>query len=79
MKVVLTLDCNGVIRRIIIGDDQFAETEGLGALAKGEDFRNQFIGKTVPVSMEDIDCLTGATITTTAVVNAINQAADLMP
>jgi Na+-translocating ferredoxin:NAD+ oxidoreductase RnfG subunit len=35
---------------------------------------DQFIGKTLPITMEDIDALSGATITTEAVIEAINAA-----
>ena len=57
-----------------IGDDQFAETPGLGARALEEDFRKQFIGKQMPIGLGDIDALSGATVTTTAVVDALNAA-----
>ncbi len=64
----------GVITGIKIGDDQFAETPGFGAKALEEDFQKQFIGKSLPVSVEDIDAIAGATITTNAVIEAINNA-----
>lgn len=57
------------------------ETAGLGANATGEKFRNQFIGlvKDITVSKDkpgdnSIDALTGATITSRAVVRAVNAA-----
>ena len=62
------------IASIKIGDDQFAETPGLGARALEEDFQKQFIGKQMPISLSDIDALSGATITSTAVVDALNAA-----
>ena len=38
-----------------------------------EDFQNQFIGKTLPLTLgEDVDALSGATITSTAIVDALN-------
>ena len=74
--VTLTLDENQAISSIEIGDANFAETPGLGAKAQEEDFRNQFIGKKIPVSLEEIDAIAGATITTTAVVTAINEIAE---
>ena len=70
VKVFMTLDENRTITAFSVGDEQFAETEGLGARAKEEAFLNQFIGKTLPVAMGDIDALTGATITTNAVLEA---------
>ena len=57
-----------------IGDDQFAETPGLGARALEEDFQKQFIGKQMPIALSDIDVLSGATVTSTAVVDALNAA-----
>ena len=46
-----------------------------GQVMENEDFEAQFIGKSVPLTLgEDVDALTGATITSTAVVTALNQA-----
>ncbi|MBQ8161885.1 MAG: FMN-binding protein, partial [Clostridia bacterium] len=50
------------------------ETEGLGKRATEAAFQDQFKGKTIPVALEDIEVLSGATITSTAVVDAINSA-----
>ncbi|MDO4546744.1 MAG: FMN-binding protein, partial [Clostridia bacterium] len=51
------------------------ETEGLGKLAEEDYFTDQFTGKTgsVDLSDEGIDALTGATITSQAVIDAINE------
>lgn len=60
-----------------------SETAGLGMKATGEDFRNQFSGKAVsmftytkqePTADFEIQALSGATITTNAVTNAVNGA-----
>ncbi len=51
------------------------ETEGLGKKAEEAEFAAQFVGKTLPVSISDIDAIAGATITTTAVVDALNSLA----
>ena len=50
-----------------------AETVGLGKLAESEDFTKQFVGKTLPLSAEDIESISGATVTTTAVLDALNS------
>ena len=50
-----------------------AETTGLGRLAEDSTFTEQFIGKTLPIASEDIEAISGATITTQAVVDALNQ------
>ena len=65
---------NDAIAAIEIGDDQFAETEGLGSKALEDDFKAQFIGKSLPIALEDIDAISGATVTSQAVVDAINAA-----
>jgi len=55
-----------------------AETPGLGANAESDKFTNQFIGKENNlVIKEDIDSLTGATITSRAVTEAVNSATQL--
>ncbi len=72
--VAVDVDENGAITAITIGDDQFAETPGLGAKVLDDSFKAQFIGKTLPVTFEDIDAIAGATITSKAVVEALNAA-----
>ena len=77
VAVEVTVDANNTITAIKIGDDQFAETEGFGANALEDAFQNQFIGKSLPVAVTDIDAIAGATITTNAVIEAINSAAGM--
>ena len=72
VAVTLTLDDSLTIQSIEIGDDQFAETDGLGAKAKEAAFTDQFVGKTLPLADGDIDAIAGATITTNAVLDAVN-------
>ena len=72
VAVTLTLDDSLTIQSIEIGDDQFAETDGLGAKAKEAEFGDQFIGKTLPLADGDINAISGATITTNAVLDAVN-------
>ena len=72
VAVTLTLDDSLTIQSIEIGDDQFAETDGLGANAKEAAFTDQFVGKTLPLADGDIDAISGATITTNAVLDAVN-------
>ena len=74
VAVSLTLDTEGKIASLVVGDDQFAETEGLGSKAKDESFTSQFIGKAVPMTYNDVDMITAATVTSEAVVDAINKA-----
>ncbi len=76
--VNLSLDENGKIATLDVGGPTFNETEGLGAKVRESDFVAQFIGKTPPISMTDIDAISGATISTTAVVEAVNAAAEFI-
>ena len=72
--VELTVE-DGTISGINIGDDRFNETAGYGARAKEESFWGQYIGKsgTNLVLGQDIDAMSGATITSTAVNDAVNM------
>ena len=72
VAVTLELDASGAISSITIGDDYFNETEGYGKKALEDSFSSQFIGMTPPLELSDIDAISGATVTSTAVVNAIN-------
>ena len=72
MAVTLTLD-GDTITAISIGDDSFAETDGLGAKALEAEFQEQFVGLALPVTADDITPISGATVTTTAVLSAIEE------
>ena len=73
VTVSLTVE-DGVIVSVKV--DSSGETEGLGTrAAQDEAFLNQFIGKSAPLTLgEDVNALSGATVTSTAVVEAINAA-----
>ncbi len=56
-----------------------SETSGLGAVAasaseRGESFRSSFVGKDENIRFTDIDAISGATITSKAVTNAVSTA-----
>ena len=60
-----------------------AETPGLGAVAAaktpaGEAFRSSFFGSQGTLTMEDIDALSGATITSRAVLEGVNAAIEYL-
>lgn len=74
--VEVTVSPEGTITGLKVGDERFAESDGYGAAALEADFPEQFIGKTVPLVLEDIDGISGSTVTTQAVVDAINSAVD---
>ena len=65
---------DSAITSIEIGDKQFAETAGLGSKVLDSNFKSQFIGKKLPMKLADIDAVSGATITSQAVVDAVNTA-----
>lgn len=75
------VDINGAITGLEVLS--MSETAGLGANCKTEEFKSQFVGiqsdtvaytKTGKSSDNEIDALSGATITTRAVTNAVNNA-----
>ncbi|MBE5777649.1 MAG: FMN-binding protein, partial [Clostridiales bacterium] len=72
--VEVTLDENGAITTVKIGDDQFNETQGFGSKALEPAFAESFIGLTEVKLGENVDAIAGATVTSTAVANAINDA-----
>ncbi len=63
-----------------------AETPGLGALADNDEFKSQFpnktgelaVVKTEPVTDNEISAITSSTITSTAVVNGVNDATNFI-
>lgn len=73
--VRLTLDDNGAISALTFGGARMLETVGLGTRVMDESFTEQFIGKTPPIKEGDVELLTGATFSSTAAVEAVNQAA----
>ena len=81
--VVVTIKEDGSITGLTVGNDRFKETEGYGAAALEPDFAKQFLGKTPPLVIRgadeaaapgNIDAIGGATLTSKAVLEAINQA-----
>ena len=70
VTVKVTLDAGKVVALAVEADD---ETAGLGQKCADEEFTSQFIGKVLPVKLgEDVDAVSGATITSTVVVDALN-------
>ena len=79
VKVMVGYDLTGTIVGFTILDCS-NETPGLGQNSKKPDFMNQFVGKSGTIDLEknggDVHAITAATITSTAVVKAINAASD---
>lgn len=73
VTATILLDDRGAIRELRL--DTSGETSGFGSrVMESESFISQFIGQTLPVDERKIDGVSGATITSEAVVEAINQA-----
>ena len=72
ITVTVTLDENGAVSALAV--DATTQTPGLGLKCGEDEFVNQFIGKTGPFALgEDIDAVSYATITSQAVVDAVNS------
>ena len=68
VNVTVLLDDEGRIASVTV--DAATQTGEIGGQCEGEDFTAQFVGKTIPVS--DIDVISGATLTSEAVISAVN-------
>ena len=72
ITVTVTTDGNGAIASLKVNAD--TQTAGLGKRCAEETFTKQFIGKSAPLTLgKDIDAVSNATITSTAVVDAVNE------
>ncbi len=76
VKVQLTKDASGAITALAI--ESSGETPSFGTRCMEDpEFAKQFVGKTAPFAIGgNIDALAGATVTSTAVVNAVNAAVE---
>ena len=74
--VRLSLDEKGKIAALDIGGARFAETQGIGSRVREESYIQGFIGLTPPLTLGvHADGVAGATISSQAVIGAINEAA----
>ena len=71
----LTLNADYTIKTLVIGDENFTETVHIGSKVLDKEFAEQFIGKKVPLKEGDADTITNATVSSLAVIEAINLAA----
>lgn len=75
IEVVIGMEPDGALTGISVGGPSFSETAGLGDKAKEPAFTSQFKGLKLPAQLRDnVDAISGATITSTAVVLGVNQA-----
>ncbi|MDD3212468.1 MAG: FMN-binding protein [Eubacteriales bacterium] len=76
VEITVGIGMDGALTGLSVGGTKFAETAGLGAKAKEPAFTDQFIGVKAPVTLnKDVDAISGATITSTAVTKGVNIAA----
>ena len=75
-KVYVTAQLDDDARITSLTIDAGTQTPEIGGMTQTDDaFKGQFIGKTLPLTLgEDVDALSGATVTSTAVVEALNTA-----
>ena len=70
--VDVTFSSNGQIDWIEIGENpDFGEERGV--IVKNDEFEKQFVGKQLPMSLDNIDGYTGATVIADAVIRALNK------
>ncbi len=82
IEVTVGVNAEGTLTGVTVGGSGFKETAGLGARTKDTAFVNQFSGQSMPVALRKnggaIDAVTSATISSTAVVNGVNAAAEYL-
>lgn len=79
IEVTVGMDRAGAITAVKVGGANFAETSGLGAKTRDAEFTDQFAGKTgMLVLKQDIDSVTGASVSSSAVVGGVNRAVSYM-
>ncbi|MBQ9832459.1 MAG: RnfABCDGE type electron transport complex subunit G [Clostridia bacterium] len=80
IEVTVGVDLDGMITGVSVGGANFSETAGLGAKTKDAAFTDQYKGLVIPVELTKdggrIDSVTGATISSRAVTNAVNTAVE---
>ena len=81
LNLTIGIASDGTIQGVIMGDN--TETAGLGSKAKDPEFQQQYIGKTSPLGVvkaspgdSDIQAITGATITTRGITDAVNTVSE---
>ena len=73
IEVTVGMDADGKIAGLSVGGSKFAETAGLGTRAREPEFTGQFLGKQPPLVLkQDVDAISGATITSAAVTKGVN-------
>ena len=81
LHLTVGIAADGTIQGVIMGDN--TETAGLGSKASEPSFQQQYTGKTSPLGVvksspgdSDIQAITGATITTKGITDAVNTVSE---
>ena len=79
IEITVGVDTDGAVTGVSVGGKDFSETSGLGARTREPWFTEQFVGKSgLLVLKKDIDSVTGASISSGAVVSGVNKAVSFM-
>lgn len=90
IEVLVAVDKDSKLLGISVGGSEFKETAGLGSHVKEPEFRQQFVGLSAPLKFErglfgkgknepgEVDGLSGATVSSLAVFNAVDVALNEM-
>ena len=79
IEVTVGMDTTGTITAISVGGSNFSETSGLGAKTREPAFTEQFKGMSgLLVLKQNIDSVTGASVSSGAVVSGVNKALEFM-
>ena len=75
--VVMGVDNNGTVTGISVGGSDFAETANLGTRTREPEFTDRFPGLTsTPVMNENVDAISGVTVSSSAVISGAAQIYD---
>lgn len=73
VPVAVAFDSDGTVRSMVVMENE--ETPGLGSKATGGSYLDQYVGRAArPIGEKDVDLVSGATITSKAVLSAFNTA-----
>ncbi|MBQ8080816.1 MAG: FMN-binding protein, partial [Clostridia bacterium] len=70
--VTVSFNDDGSVKAVTVGESDSANDVSFLAIANTEAFLSQFIGKVPPV--EGVDVASGATVSSNAIINAVNEA-----
>ncbi|MFH1513024.1 MAG: FMN-binding protein [Bacillota bacterium] len=74
IQIILGVDTQGVITGLTVGGSKFSETAGLGTQVKDPTFTDQFVGLAeMPTLKGNVDTISGATVSSSAVINGVIQ------